>query len=59
MMNNKKRLEERLEEIKNKIRDLASSGNCKDMVPLIMEQTEVTRQLQEIQLAEFSAAKRF
>lgn len=55
MMNNKKRLEERLEEIKNEIRDLASSGNCRDMLSLIYEQTEITRQLQEIQLAEFSA----
>ena len=59
IMNNKERLEERLEEIRAEIKKLASVGNCKDMIPLIYEETEVARQLQEIQLAEFSArAKR-
>lgn len=51
----KTELENRLAEIRCEIKKLAAEGNCKDMIPLIYEQTEITKKLQEIQLAEFSA----
>lgn len=54
---NKESLEKRLEEIRNEIIASGASGDCKKMISLIYEQTEITRQLQEIQLAEFSAAR--
>ena len=54
-MNNKEQLKNRLLEISNEIKKLAMENNCKDMLPLIYEQTELTKKLQEIQLSEFSA----
>ena len=48
----KEQLKKRLEEIRTEIQALAAMGNCKDMVALINEQTEVMKQLNEIQLAE-------
>lgn len=55
----KEQLEQRFEEIRTEIKNLASAGNCKDMIQLINEQTEIMRRLNEIQLAEMTAAKKF